>query len=261
MNKIIGLLLLLLSLNVNAETVIETINLLHRSTDEVIPLLTPHLDPQGALTGRGYKLIINSSPQNISRIRALLEEIDIDQSILKISVSYADQSQNTATGGSVSIQAEHNQQTDDSKIKFDTRVYQTKKKQRDNSIQVMSVSEGYWGSISMGQAIPFATRTQNADGTVTESIHYKNIMTGFRIRPQTNGNNVTVTIRQKRQAVDNSGSVQTNTTETVVNGKLGQWIHIGGTDHEQNLNQSGLSLQTRIRSTDVNQLWIKVERP
>ena len=114
----------------------------------------------------------------------------------------------------------------------------------------------------MGQAIPIAKRTRNSDGTVTETVSYQKIMTGYRIKPQTNGDNVSISIQQQSpssNAADNT--IETNSIDTVVNGKLGQWLYLGGTDHSENLNRSGLTYRTRVRSTDVNQLWIKVERP
>lgn len=280
MKSITALLLFFVSMNAWSDMIIETIQLLHRSAEEVIPIVRPMLDPEGSLTGTGYKLIIKSTPNNISQIQAMLEEIDVNPNQLKISVSYQDQSKLNDQGGSVAVQAKgdigsveigdpNNQQDGDltitnsnDKIKFDSRIYQTKSKNNKTDVQTMSVTEGYWGTISMGQAIPYAQRFRNPDGTVTESVHYKKIMTGFRVKPQTNGDNVTLTIQQQKQSRGNNGiAIDTNQVETVITGKLGQWIFIGGTDHNKNLSESGINYRTRVRSTDVNQLWIKVERP
>jgi len=280
MKNIITLLLLLVSMNAWSDMLIETIQLHNRSADEVIPIVEPMLDEEGSLTGTGYKLIIKSTPSNITQIRTLIEEIDINPRNLKISVSYRDQSNQNDRGGSVSVKTKgeigsveignpDNQQDgnltvtgDNDKVKFDARIYETKAKNNKTDIQTMSVTEGYWGTISMGQSIPYAQRHRNRDGTVTETIQYKKIMTGFRIKPRTNGNNVTLTIQQQRQnRVDNGLAIDSSELETVVTGKLGQWIYIGGTDHSKNLSQSGYTYSTRIRSTDVNQVWIKVERP
>ena len=105
MKKIITFLLLLVSLNASAEMVIETIQLLHRTSDEVIPMIRPMMDPKGSLSGRGYKLIIKSTPDNISQIRAILDEIDTNPNMLKVYVSYTKQSNENMTGGSVSFEA------------------------------------------------------------------------------------------------------------------------------------------------------------
>jgi len=272
--------LFLISMNAWSEMIIETIQLLHRSSEEVIPIVRPMLDPDGSLTGTGYKLIIKSTPNNISQIQAMLEEIDVNPHQLKVSVSYRDQSKSNDRGGSVSVKAKgdigsveigdpNNRQDGDltvtnssDKVKFDARIYESKSKNNKNDVQTMSVTEGYWGTISMGQAIPYARRYRNPDGTVTESVQYKKVMTGFRVKPQTNGDNVTITIQQQNQSRANNGiAIDSNQIETVVTGKLGQWLFIGGTDHKKNLSESGINYSTRIRSTDVNQVWIKVERP
>mgnify|MGYP000632747381 CR=1 FL=1 len=280
MKNIIVLLLFLISMNAWSDMLIETIQLHNRSAEEILPIIEPMLDEEGSLTGTGYKLIIKSTPSNITQIRTLIEEIDINPRNLKISVSYRDQSNQNNRGGSVSVKTKgeigsveigdpKNQQDGDltitsknDKVKFDARIYETSSKNNKTDIQTMSVTEGYWGTISMGQSIPYARRTRNPDGTVTQSTQYKKIMTGFRVMPRTNGDNVTITIQQQKQNRSNNGiSVDTSEIETVVTGKLGQWIFIGGTDHQKNLSQSGLTYNTRVRSTDVNQVWIKVERP
>jgi len=280
MKNILALLLFLVSLNAWSDMIIETIQLQHRNSEEVVPIVKPMLDPEGSLTGLGYKIIIKSTPDNISEIRTLIKEIDVNPKNLKISVSYRDQSKQSNRGGSVSIQArgdigsveigDPDNQLDgnltvsnsNDKVKFDARIYETKSKNNNNDIQTMSVTEGYWGTISMGQEIPYARRVRNADGTVTETVQYKKIMSGFRVMPQVNGENVTLTIQQQKQARSNNGiSIDSSQIETVISGRLGEWMFIGGTDHQKNLSQSGLSYSTRIRSTDVNQVWIKVERP
>ncbi len=280
MKTLTAILLFFVSMNAWSEMIIETIQLLHRSSEEVIPIVRPMLDPEGSLSGTGYKLIIKSTPTNISQIQAMLEEIDVNPNQLKISVSYQDQSNQNDRGGSVSIKAKgdiasveigdpNNRQEGDltvtnsnDKVKFDARIYETKSKDKNAEVQTMSVTEGYWGTISMGQSIPYARRFRNPDGTVTESVQYRKVMSGFRVKPQTKGDNVTLTIQQQKQSrSDNRLAIDSSQIETVVTGKLGQWIYIGGTDHDKNLSESGINYSTRIRSTDVNQVWIKVERP
>ena len=259
--------------------IIETIQLLHRPTDEVIPIIKPMLAPGASITGTGYKLIIKSTPDNISQIQSLLEEIDVNQNMLRVSVSMEDKTDQSKQHGSVSIQHQdkhgsieigENDSSEEapkinnnSRAKFDARIYQTNKSRNKPTTQVMSVAEGYWATIAMGQSIPVGTRTRNADGTVTESITYKQVMTGYRVKPRTHGDNVTLTIQPINQEVSSTmgGAIDTNALETTVTGKLGEWIFLGGTDHEENLKNSGITYQTRIRSTDINQVWVKVERP
>ena len=279
MKRLLTLILLLVSTQIWAAMIIETIQLRHRPSEEIIPLVQPMLTPGASVTGTGYKLIIKSTPENINQIQALLEEIDINQNQLRVYVSMGKQTNRSEQHGSVSVAthgdigsvvvgsdentADGDLTITDGKTKFDTRIYQTETSKNKPAVQVMTVAEGYWASISVGQSIPIAARTRNPDGTVTEVIRYQNIMTGYRVMPRTHGDQVTLTIRPIQQSsVDpRYATIDSSELETTVTGKLGEWLFLGGTDQEENLKNAGITYQTRIRSTDVNQVWVKVERP
>jgi hypothetical protein len=245
------------------------------------------LAPDASITGTGYKLIIKSTPENLNQIKTLLEDIDINQNMLRVHVSLGNPFDNGQTGGRQSSRTEQHgsvsieSQTDIGSIeigsdeskengnltitndrnKFDARIYETNRSKKKPGIQVMSVAEGYWASITMGQAIPFTTRTRNPDGTVTESVTYQQILTGYQVMPRVHDDRVTLSIRPYQQSSPDNASIETTEMQTTISGKLGDWIFIGGTDHEENLNNSGITYQTRIRSTDINEVWVKVERP
>jgi len=260
MKQFLSVILFLVSTNLWSAMIIETIQLQHRPADEVIPIIKPMLDESASITGTGYKLIIKSSPENISEIQELLEEIDIDKNQLRISVSMGNptggrqtDAKESGVEGQIAITNE--------KAKFDARIYQTESSKNKPAVQIMSVTEGYWASISMGQSIPTATRTRNPDGTVTESITYQEVMTGYSVMPRTHGNQVTLTIRPLQQSSADNSAIEYSEIETTITGKIGEWLFLGGTDQEENLRSSGITHQTRIRSTDVNEVWVKVERP
>lgn len=266
MKALLTALLLFLSCHVWASMIIETIQLQHRPSDEIIPIIKPMLVPDASITGTGYKLIIKSTPENLSQIQTLLEEIDINQNMLRVSVSMNRQTDASAKHGSVSIQAgnENSKVTigpeTSNRNKFDVRYHEKSTSQDKPNVQVMSVAEGYWASISMGQSIPMTTRSRNPDGTVTESITYADVMTGFDVMPRTHGDNVTLSIRPVRQSVKRGG-IETTQAQSTVTGKLGEWLFIGSTNQSENVRNSGIATRTRIRSTDINQVWVKVERP
>ena len=112
----------------------------------------------------------------------------------------------------------------------------------------------------MGQSIPVRKRVRNPDGTVTEVISYQDIMAGYKIMPRTSGENVTIMIKPINQSAAGS-AIETTEMQTTVTGKLGEWLFIGSTNQAENLENSGIGNRSRIRSTDVNQVWVKVEKP
>ena len=73
--SVIGLLILPAIVTADP-TILEVIQLKHRTTDEIIPLIHPFLDKQGALSGMRGRLIIHTTPENLQEIKQLLNEID-----------------------------------------------------------------------------------------------------------------------------------------------------------------------------------------
>jgi len=73
--SVIGL-FILPSIVATDQTILEVIPLKHRTTDEIIPLIHPFLDRQGALSGMRSQLIIRTTPDNLQEIKQLLNEID-----------------------------------------------------------------------------------------------------------------------------------------------------------------------------------------
>jgi hypothetical protein len=258
--------------------IIETIQLHYRPSDEIIPLIKPMLAPDAKITGTGYKLIIKSTPENLSQVKTLLKDIDVNQNLLRVYVSLGRPSTRTKTQASVSAKSgdgsgsitigtpdtetDNGISINDHENKLNARIYQTDQNKDKAGIQVMSVSEGYWANISTGQAIPVASRTRNPDGTVTETISYQQIMSGYQVKPQVHDNKVTLTIRPYQQSSsDNNATFDTTEMQTTITGNLGEWLFIGSTNQQENLNNSGITYQTQIRSTDVNEVWVKVARP
>lgn len=58
------------------QTILELIQLKHRTTNEIIPLIDLFLDKHGALSGMQGKIIIRTTPENLREIKQLLNEID-----------------------------------------------------------------------------------------------------------------------------------------------------------------------------------------
>ena len=271
--------LVALPLVVQAAMIIETFDLRYRSTEEIIPIIKPMLANEASITGTGYKLIIKSTPENLEQIKTLLTELDVDQTQLIIHVAVNNKqvmrdseasvsAQATNDGTSISIgnrppRSTSTTSSTDDRIKYDARIIDNSQHRDQPVSQVVRVSEGYWATIQMGQAVPIASRIRNPDGTVTESVTWRNVTSGFRVMPRTNGDQVTLTIMPHSDSIDpaNPGSINTSGMETTISGKIGQWIHIGGTQELNANDTAGISYRTRVRETTHNQIWLKVERP
>lgn len=264
----------------HAELEIETIQLHNRTSTEVIPVLQPFIAQGGMLTGTGYKLIIKSTPENIEEIKRLLADIDtsLKQVLITVAMSHqleqlqqAEQSQVQVQAGDVNVSVGNTPPTnpapgaavsiDTGKIKYDTRRYQTQQRTDAPSLQQMKVAEGSWASIRSGQSIPIATRTRNRDGTVTETLTYQQVTSGFEVLPRINKDQVTLMIRPQKASLSaqGGGQIDIQSLETTVNGKLGEWLSLGGSTTQSTSDNSGILHSTRTRESQHDQIWVKVE--
>jgi len=279
MRRLLIIALSVIAFNAYADMIIETIDLHYRASDEIIPLVKPMLTSDASITGTGYKLIIKSTPENIEQIKNLLQELDRDPNQLVIQVAINNQRDMNRAGGSVSVQAQDNgnsvgigggsagaqtqTNTTNSRIKYDARIFDSSENRDQPVAQTVRVSEGYWATIHTGQSVPIVNRFANPDGTVTETLTYRNVTSGFRVMPRTHGDQVTLTIMPQNDTVDSAhpGSINVSGLETTITGKIGEWIHIGGTSEQGSSTSSGIAYRSRVRETNQNQIWLKVERP
>src|SRR5210317_1380004 len=85
---------------------LDVINLKHQTADEIIPIIQPFLIPEAAVTSRGYKLIIKSTPENLEQVKKIIAEVDAGLRQLTISVSIGQHSTEVENKTQAQIMAE-----------------------------------------------------------------------------------------------------------------------------------------------------------
>ncbi|MDY6981429.1 MAG: hypothetical protein SV201_16275, partial [Pseudomonadota bacterium] len=142
-----------------------------------------------------------------------------------------------------------------------SRVYSTRSRSREPAAQTIRVQEGQWATIRTGQAVPITEQTTNPDGTITRSIRYQNVTSGFQIRPQLNGEQVQLYIRPQRASVSESGGGQINLSgmETTIRTRLGEWVELGGSLETLRSRQSGITHSTRREEEQRHRVFVKIE--
>jgi type II secretory pathway component GspD/PulD (secretin) len=262
-----------------AQMQIETIQLQGRPAAELVEILRPMVQQGGSISGTGYKLIIRSSPENIAQIKSLVADIDRTPQQLLISVSMGRQvagqeRQQTQrikiSGQNADVEVGQKSKTGDAgkvsiendRIKYDAELFERRNQQTTPAVQKVRVTEGLWASIGAGQAIPVRTRQINVDGTVTETLTYQPVTTGFQVKPRVNDGNVMLSIRPQRQSTSNSkyGAYNTTQLETTVAGKLGQWIALGHIVNQVSASGQSILSESARQNTSTDQIWVKVER-
>lgn len=271
-----------LSMNVSARadsTVLEIIPLKHRTVDQVLPALQPFLDRQGAINGMNNQLIIRTTPGNLSQIKQILRQIDTSPRRLMITVKQNAQRQGDADeaelSGSVGIgnnarvvipgsgsanggMAEIESGND----AFRGRVFNSKSAGNDSGTQQLQVIEGGQAFINVGKSVPVQERTIVRNGqlvTVIDGTAYRDVTSGFYVRPRLSGDQVTLDIIPQNNTVDAQGRINIQQINTVASGHLGEWITLGGISQSRSSNQSGTIYSTRDMSSDQRQIMLKVD--
>lgn len=255
MKRLLPLLLLLCSVSLHAEE-IRTFDLQHRSAAEIIPVLKPMLDQGSAISGTGYTLIIRSSEKNLDQLEAIIKRLDQAPKMLLISVIQGGEKENRDYGASVSGS------TVDQSTQI--RLHSTRREGSHTGGQQLQVLEGHWATIRAGQAIPQVTRRyqQTPGGTsIEQSIDYRDVDTGFEVRPRVRGETVTLEIRPFRATPSErgAGTIEQQEIITTVNARLGEWIELGGVAEKQKSHGQGILYTTGKRGELTRNVKIRVD--
>lgn len=251
---------------------LETFNLRNRPAVDLLPLLKPFLLAGGAIRGQGYKLFVKSTGANLEQIGQIIAELDVALKRLRLSISTDTRSFDEQKKQQLQVHPEAAQNSDNPNVqkiiiskgpqhRITTRVYSTAQRRSQPATQQVQLLEGQWASINTGRAIPIADRQRNADGTVTETIRYRKLGSGFKVRVYVNGNKAYLTLRPRHEELSQQGGgtivMQSIKTSLIVN--LGRWTEIGGTQQLQKKSEKGIDYRTHRTQEGERRMFIKVD--
>lgn len=274
--------LLLLGLPVASvadQMVLEVLPLNYRNAEEVLPLVRPFVDSQGTVSGMNNRLIVRTTPQNLSELRKLLSELDRPPRRLLITVRQGGSSAQDSSGARLSGQvggrhgrlslpddrsregavAEYRNGSDSVKA----RIYGTRTMGEEGITQQLQVVEGRQAFIQTGKSIPVPQQQTIISGSrviVQDTTSYQDATSGFYVQPRVSGNQVTLEINPQRNTIgERPGEINIRRMNTVVSGRLGEWLEIGGVSEEKSDERSGTVYSTRSLNTEQQRVLLKVE--
>ena len=266
MKRLVLLCLLLFALPVRADYPLEIIELNSRPVQEMIPVLKPFIAPGGSIAGMNNQLIIRTSPENLEEIRSILERLDHPPRRLMIAVrQYAgNRVQDRAVAADINTHLGKNARVvvGDSANPNDLRVRMKSARTQSHldATHRIQATEGYPAFIATGQAIPVPEQTTvvtpNSSYQQTTT-RYKPVTSGFYVIARLNGDRVTLEISpHMNRPGSHQGSYDIQEAHTLVHGRLGEWITIGG------VNQQGAGsdrdLLYRARTANQSQRTIEL---
>lgn len=255
------------------QSVLEVIELNYRNADELIPMLKPLLAPGGTISGMQNRIIVRTTPQNLAELRKVLDVVDAMPRKLLISVRQQGISSGTRSEAAVSGSIGNDRarvtvpgtggnqggtvviRRGDDQVRG--RVSQSQSATTDSNVQTLQVLEGNEAFIQVGQSVP--VRSQSAQGS--ETVQYRDAGAGFYVRPRVNGKQVTLSISTRRDSVadPNTGALNVQHVDTVVSGRLGEWIELGGIAQESVQRDSGTVYRRSVTGQDDRKVFLKVE--
>ncbi len=242
---------------------VEIIHLHARTAAEIIPLIRPFIGRDGGISGMRDQLIIRTSPGNMAEIRRILKGIDRPPRRLMIYVRYGQQRtahrQEIRGGIDVATHDGHVRIGDDPN---GVRGISGHSRRNVDAQQRIQALEGRSAFIAAGAAYPILRSTvvvRNGIVYETPGIGYRTTATGFYVRPQLNGDRVTLFIRPRMERPGHQGgSFDYQTAATTVSGRLGEWITLGGIGEDRSQEQRGLLLRKSTRKQANSVITVKV---
>ena len=255
-----------------AELVIEVIPIGFRDVDELLPVLSPLVPSPGSIGGFQNQLVVRSTPQNIAEIRQVLASLDRAPVNLMVSVRQTVNedvrrdllaASGRLSSGDVSASVGAGAGATGSGV--DLRIIGTRQGSDDRDVHSVRVLEGREAFISTGKSLPLGERRLIVGGggvVVQDSVRYQEVNSGFYVRARLSGATVSVEVAPQRMKTSTTGggAIDVQQASTVVSGRLGQWMEIGGVSTSSAGSGSGIAYSTASRSSSNRGIFLKVDR-
>lgn len=269
---ILAIVLLIGSGPLVADYPLEIIQLNNRPVAEIIPLLRPFIVPDGSIAGMNDQLIIRTSPDNLAEIRRILQRLDQRPRNLRISVRQSAggrYSQRSIQADVDTMLGKHakvvvgNPRGGGNRL----RIQEARTESDLDATHTLRVLEGRPAFIATGESVPITEQTTIInDDTVHQQLttRYQDVTSGFYVVPRINGSMVTLEIgphmaRPGSPQTGHKSSYQIQQAHSVVSGRLGEWITLGGVTRSAVGEDRTILKQARTTSGDDRLIELLVE--
>ena len=278
-----ALALLAVSLVTRADLmVMEVVPLKHRLAADLLPTLRELVVEGGTVSGLSQQLVIRTTPANLADLKHVLAGLDTrqrqlrivvrqnvqdatqqaaDQLAAQIRVSTSDVARGAsgpgdAPGAGISVAGEQAGARIES--------YRTHEQDDLASTHFVSAIEGTPAYIATGQTVPLPQTSALVTpygATVQQSLDYRNVGSGVYVTPRLAGDEVTLEISPYSQQLDRRGGgmIAQRSVNTVVRGRLGAWLPLGGATSASHDQRGSELTSTAHAQSAAYEVWVKVE--
>lgn len=241
-----------------ADTIIEVIPLTNRPAFEILPLLAPLLGNTAQLIDNGSNLLVKTTPDRLAEIKSIVNQLDVRQSNLVITVMQSRQT--TADELNAAASAQLNVPIDNpsrSGGRIIGHLYQTQDKNADENTQTIRTMEGVPAHIKAGNAYPIRNFSGYGYPTTTE---YTEATTGFAVTPRLAGQQVILSVSPWSDKMNGRGQIETQNAQSTIRINLGEWVELGGVGENSNSSSNSALVNTRQIDKSQMHILVKVDR-
>ena len=264
--RILALIILLLytALAV-AQREMTVVALSYADPNQIAAVIRPYLSGESSVSVYQNQLVLNATATELAKTRELLQKLDSAGRQLLISVrtgTSGSKSQrrldvdSVITSGNTTITTGSPGRHDESRTIIRANNSQTDS--TDNGDQTLRVTEGLPAYISTGVSAPVTGYIYGNDGRRYYQQDYVNAVSGFYATAWVNGSSVKIRIDQRNDKLEGR-MIDSQHLQSDINGRLGEWITIGGVDNSSTRNESGWTAQAGAASTHSTSILMKVD--
>jgi hypothetical protein len=246
----------------------------HQSAEVLAPRLEPLLSPGGRVSGINNTLLIRTDAANLAELRRALEAIDLPPRRLRIRVrSSLDASaarRSLGVGGElgnddVRVRLPDNSERRDTRIDIGRVTLGgsvSSRERRSGAEQFVDTLDGGRASLFMGESIPMAFRQVfiQPDGVrVVRGTTWRDVGNGLVAIPELHGQSVRVVLSPESSRMDAHGRAEVFRLETVVEGRVGEWLPVGGTEQTDDDRGVEIGRASERSGNSSARFWLRVE--
>ena len=236
---------------------LRTYTLQHALAEQIVPALSAQLSSGSSVTPYRQQLILNVTDAEYRTLQTLLVQLDTAPRSLLISVrkqsQQLDNDERVGVQGRIGDGAVQVQSGNDWQQRTETRVsvnHGSTQSARDGSQQVRAV-EGMQAFISAGNTVSMRSGNYGQRELVP-------VESGFYATARVVDGEVIVDIDQRDDRVQGRG-IATQSLQTQVRGRIGEWIPLGGLNNSRSDNERTLTQYGSSNSSALSDLAIKIE--
>lgn len=256
----------LLGISFTVQAATEVIALDYLTADDVLATAQSVLGSEGRASVYGNQLIVSAPAEKIAELRSVIQQLDTQPRRLLITLDTSGTASDSdrgyrvdgsASAGNVEIIAGRGEINGKDQV----RIINNKSTSNSGGVQQVQATEGYPALIQVGQSVPLRTTSTGPYGQTIQNTQYRNVTSGFLVTATVSGDRVNLSIRSNNDSLSRSqpGVINVQSTDTRVNGRLGEWISLGGVSSQSQGQDTGFLQRSTSGSADDMSMRIKVE--